>query len=354
MMTFDDRPDDALRTVLHDAVSDVHPDPALDRILRRTTVRAPAPHRARTWLAVAAAAATVVAIVGGITLVNRPSTPPTGVSPAGPPTAGAPTARPSAPSTTGGQSSFADRALAIYYVGDTPQGPRLYREFRRVRVNVIVAPIHPAVDKALTAPEDPDYRTPWPAGTTSDQTRWDKGTPVIVSLTNGSTDLRRRPLGMSAEEAQAAVQQLVYTVQATVQNREPVRFQIDTKDTGTLLGVDVSAPVPAQPQLDVLALVNITEPAEGAVVRGSFTAHGVASSFEANVPWQITKDGTVVKQGYSTADGWTDKLYPWQSDPIDVSGLAPGSYTFEAMTDDPSNGEGSGPQTDTRTIVVRR
>ena len=38
--------------------------------------------------------------------------------------------------------------------------------------------------------------------------------------------------------------------------------------------------------------------------------------------------------------------------PIDVSDLAPGTYTFVAMTDDPSGGEGLGPFTDTRTIIV--
>ncbi len=35
-----------------------------------------------------------------------------------------------------------------------------------------------------------------------------------------------------------------------------------------------------------------------------------------------------------------DKLYPWETE-IDVSDLAPGDYTFAAMTDDPSGGEGT-------------
>ena len=47
-----------------------------------------------------------------------------------------------------------------------------------------------------------------------------------------------------------------------------------------------------------------------------------------------------------------DKLYPWET-AVDVSGLAPGTYTFVALTDDPSGGaEGAGPTYDTRTIVV--
>jgi hypothetical protein len=47
-----------------------------------------------------------------------------------------------------------------------------------------------------------------------------------------------------------------------------------------------------------------------------------------------------------------DRLYPWETE-IDVSDLEPGTYTFAAMTDDPSGGaEGPGATTDTRTIVV--
>jgi hypothetical protein len=122
--------------------------------------------------------------------------------------------------------------------------------------------------------------------------------------------------------------------------------------TPTVLGVDTSEPVANAPQLDVLAAVSVTSPAEGDTVSGTFTASGVASSFEATVPWQIRQGDKVVKQDSTTALGWLDKLYPWKTD-IDVSDLAPGTYTFVAMTDDPTGGtEGGGPTEDTRTITV--
>jgi hypothetical protein len=35
-----------------------------------------------------------------------------------------------------------------------------------------------------------------------------------------------------------------------------------------------------------------------------------------------------------------------------VSGLAPGTYSFVALTDDPSGGEGPGPTEDSKTIIV--
>ncbi len=55
--------------------------------------------------------------------------------------------------------------------------------------------------------------------------------------------------------------------------------------------------------------------------------------------------------GFATAEGWVDKLYPWETD-VDLSGVAPGSYTFAALTDDPSAARVPGPFEDTKTITV--
>ncbi len=59
----------------------------------------------------------------------------------------------------------------------------------------------------------------------------------------------------------------------------------------------------------------------------------------------------MVKKGYATAEGWMDKLYPFETE-VDISGLAPGTYTFVALTDDESGGEGGGPTQDSKTITV--
>jgi hypothetical protein len=83
-----------------------------------------------------------------------------------------------------------------------------------------------------------------------------------------------------------------------------------------------------------------------------FIARGRASSFEATVPWEIRDGDTVVTEGFATALGTGDRLFAWEAE-VDLTGIAPGEYTFVAMTDDPSNGEGAEPFVDTRTIVVR-
>jgi hypothetical protein len=229
--------------------------------------------------------------------------------------------------------------MAAYYLGDTPQGPRLYREFDRVAAT---DPVDGALQLLVSAPHDPDYSTPWKPGDFADGAMKDGVVDVVVH-----NSLAERPAGMSEQEAREAVQQVVYTVQAAVQSRVPVHFSLDT-----VLGVDTREPVANASPVDVLALVSISDPAEGATVEGSFTASGVASSFEANVPWEVRQGDRVVKSGFATAEGWMDKLYPWQAD-VDVSDLAPGEYTFVARTDDPSGGEGGGPHVDTRTITVR-
>ncbi|MEU0313438.1 Gmad2 immunoglobulin-like domain-containing protein [Nocardioides sp. NPDC006273] len=88
------------------------------------------------------------------------------------------------------------------------------------------------------------------------------------------------------------------------------------------------------------ALITLSAPAEGATVSESFQASGKANSPEANVPWEVRdSSGETVLEGFVTAEGWMDKLYPWKTT-VDVSELEPGTYLFIARTDDTSDGEG--------------
>ncbi|MEZ0578960.1 Gmad2 immunoglobulin-like domain-containing protein [Nocardioides sp. MH1] len=261
---------------------------------------------------------------------------------------------PAATETTTDAGSPETTSVPVYFVGDTPQGTRLYSEQREVE-----ADNPPGESVALLMAgdvTDPDYRTLVPAGSLGTDVSFD-GTGADGFYTLNLTDAQwaERPAGMSKSEAQLAVQQIVYTLlsQAAAGDidgaKGGVDFYLDGERT-TFLGVAGTASPAAS--LDVRALVNVSSPAEGETVNGSFQASGAASSFEATVPWEIRDDaGAVVQQGFATADGWADKLYPWQSD-VDVSKLDPGTYTFVALTDDPSDGEGAGPTEDSRTIVV--
>jgi hypothetical protein len=238
-------------------------------------------------------------------------------------------------------------AAPVYFVATTPQGPRLFREFRRVEAD------NPLAEAAalMTAGDvaDADYRTLFPSGGFASITYAEDAGSFVVEL--GDDSWKTRAPGMTEGQARLAVQQLVYTLQGVQQQRAPVVVQLNGTPT-TLFGIDTADGLEAAPQLDILGLVNVITPEEGTEVSGTFSADGVASSFEATVPWQIRQGETVVKEGFATAGGWIDKLYPWQTE-VDVSDLEPGEYTFVAMTDDPSGGEGGGPTEDTKTIIVK-
>lgn len=244
-------------------------------------------------------------------------------------------------------SDPADTVVPVYFIGDSPNGPKLLREFRSVPAD------NPLMEAAalLVAGDslDPDYRTMWPQVEISDVQATD-GVLLVQIPGDGFTD---RPDGMSVRDARLAMQQLVYTLQGVQQERAPVVIKRGGSDF-RLFGLSTQTPFTHAKALNVLGLVNVTSPEQGATVSGdTLAASGVASSFEATVPWEITLGDEVVLDGFATAEGWLDKLYPWETS-IDVSGLEPGDYTFVARTDDPSGGaEGAGQSQDTKDFTLK-
>lgn len=245
-----------------------------------------------------------------------------------------------------GTGAASGTTVPVYYVGDTPQGPRLFREFQQVSGDPLLEAAA-LVDGG--APLDPDYRTEWP-GVGIESVQATDGVLLVTIAGDGFTD---RPDGMSKRSARLALQQLVYTLQGVQQERVPVQVQRTGTDP-VLFGISTEEPIGNAPAIEVSGLVNITSPEQGEVVDGdTLEASGVASSFEATVPWEILRGDEVVLDGFATAEGWMDKLYPWETS-IDVSGLEPGDYTFVARTDDPSGGaEGAGPHEDTKDFTLR-
>jgi hypothetical protein len=235
-------------------------------------------------------------------------------------------------------------AAPVYFVGDSPTGPRLYREFREVSAD---APLMDGAALLVTGDAlDPDYSTLLPPlGITSIEVTDDA---IVVALGADSVTADK---ATSPADAALAVQSLVYTLQGIAQTRLPVQV-VQGDQPVALLGQPTDAGVKASPQLEVLSLVNVTTPTSEAALSGTFTASGVASSFEATVLWEV-RDGSdsAVLDGFATAEGFLDKLYPWETE-VDVSSLEPGDYTFVALTDDPSAGEGPGPYEDSKAITV--
>jgi Immunoglobulin-like domain of bacterial spore germination/Sporulation and spore germination len=324
--------DPQLTRLLHDAVEDVEPADRLAAIRQQTS----RPSRTR-WYAAGGALLATAAVVAGIAIAVQPSTD-SGPGPAKDPTVSDTVAPAPAP------------PVPTYYVGETPQGPRLFRYFEPAPQGADTG-VATALNLLTATPSDPDYTTLWPEGAFAGG--WIDYPRGLATVLLSDASLHDRPTGMTAAEARLAIEQVVYTMQAQAQQRIPVQFQIEGNPVDQVYGVPTSEPLANGPELEVLALVNISNPTEGRVVQGSFSADGVASSFEGTVPWELRDAaGTVVRRGFGQGT-MEDHLTPWATEEIDVSDLAPGSYTFVAMTDDPSGGEGGGPMTDTRTVVVQ-
>jgi|GEM_PF-650040 len=353
-------PDPRLSELIEDAVADVDPVDRLSAIRARTANASESKvttmtSRRRSWTltagaAVVAAAAVVVAVAVIGQQDNKPTSGPgpaasdsTSDGSSSSPAPSEPTSTASSPDG-GGSSTY-----AIYFVGDTPFGPRLYREFQTVEGGDAATTV---VAMAIGGDAlDPDYGTLWPGAGVHSVT--DNGDVITVDLGADSTPLRDRPESMTKKQATIAVQQVIYTAQAFFgRGRAPVQLLIAGQHSDMVLGVPASEPLANDDPNDVLSLVSLTDPAEGAVVTGG-TLHvsGVANSFEATVPWQILQGATVIDEYSFMAEGAYDKLYPFDGT-IDVSGLAPGTYTLRVATDDPSGGEGPGPYVDTRTFTI--
>ena len=253
----DDLPDDGerLRRLLEQTVADVDPNDGLEAIRSRTKVNDMPTNlsskRPWIWGAFGAAVATA-AVIGGFAVINntmirRPTTldsrtPRRTPRRARRPRTPASPARPSSdPTDSIGGPSDEEFTVAVYYVGDTPRGPRLYREFHKSTGTT-------ALDAALAdatsvQPLDPDYRTDWPAGIVASTAFDGVGSDGLIQITLADESVHDRPAGMSEAEAQIAVEQLIYTAQAAVQARAPVQFLLGENPIDQVFGVPTSEPL---------------------------------------------------------------------------------------------------------------
>ncbi|GAB3593933.1 hypothetical protein GCM10027446_16950 [Angustibacter peucedani] len=363
-MTEDEATVAALVRVLdHDAEA-LEPSDRLAELRARTHRDA----RRRPVLAAACAALVAGGTAVGVGLLGRdpgPTAPavPTGVTSAATPNPSG-SASGSTPSPTTSQH-LVTFVLPVYYLGQDGERLALYREFHRLQLadrgyvwrdgawqnNAIydlVGPLQLAVGEATkpTAVLDPDLASPWQLGSRAavvvDQT--DRVVTIDLPAHEGEAH------GRTAEQARLAVQQLVWTVTAVQQDADlGVRLLVDGRP-GRLFG---SVPVGdvvhrASPSYDVLGSLWVEAPDEGQQVSGPVTLRGSACTFEANVGWQLLRDGQVVDSGSTTASSGCPSRGSWS---VALGRLEPGGYTFRAF-ESPASGQGPDRE-DTRSFVVR-
>lgn len=346
---------DRIKDLLHEVADDLEPGDRLDAIRAATSSGRRA---GRGWWAaggvglVAASVVTAVALSTGGTPRDDDPGPATSTSPSE--TSDPPTS-PASPTVTKPGTS----AVAVYYVGDTPDGPRLYREFRRLEGEPLAAAVSAAtghaVDGPPLAPADPDYRVSWPSMTRASAALSAEGDVIEITLGGDPQDDLRDRGDLSEAEAGLAVEQLVRTAQGAVGERLPVRFLLFGEITDQVLGVPTSEPLAAGSDLAVLAHVSLSDPSEGLLVDNDepFTVTGVGNSFEGNIVTRIERlSGVeeVVAEQPAIAGTYEDRLFPFEVT-FDLTAVPPGDYLVVSRTDDPS-GEGRVHVDDRRITIV--
>ena len=221
----------------------------------------------------------------------------------------------------------------VYYVMDDGQGLRLYRE---TRPNPGMPPVAAALATMLGEPAaDPDYSSPWPAGTQLLGFSTAQGTATV-----DLSDFVH--VGAAAEEA--AVQQLVYTVTANDKSVKKVQLYVNGKPP-TSGHEDWSQPVGRAPMMDVQGWIWLLTPTQGSNIGSPVDFSGYGTAFEATISWEVRQAGKVVEQG--TVQGGANGEFGEFSGTVQ---LPPGSYEMRAF--ESSAKDGSPQHVDTKSFTV--
>ncbi len=286
----------------------------------------------RPWLATTAAALVVIGIVAAISVMVQ-----SGQTETEPPRPN-PTSLPTN-SRTDGPAQVQDVTVPVYFLGDTSQGTRLFREFRRYQGVAGWSKLRIAVNSSILGDAtDPDYRAGFPKGTSA---RASQGATTVTVDLRGDTDLTT-----ARADGDLALQALVYTVDALLGRSTPVEFMIDGARADTVLGADTAQPMTRAAKDDVQAPVWIIDPGNESTVNSPFTVTGLAATFEANVQWELKDGARVVRRGFTTAEECcTPSPYRF------AVNAPPGTYTLDVHDSDESGGDKV--NRDTKEVTVR-
>jgi hypothetical protein len=314
--------EDRLRRALDSEARTITPGDRLGAILSEAHAsESGAVGKHHRWLVPAVAAAAAVLVAGTVWAVNRPSGPTLPVA------AGSSTVQTSTPSRSSGSPSTAPSSVPtqtatgpssppstsvvppvtttavvpVYYLGPLREGSDQLRLFREFVSAPVAAPPTPE-GKALaalrlamgTAPQGSQYRSAW-AGVT----------PQSVAV--GADSVRVRLSAGTRDGTALATEQLVWTVQAALGKSLPVRFELADGGQDVSPGHPVTSAFnrPTDPiaVLGHVAPIWVDAPARNARVAAgtTLTAKGVASTFEANVQWELLRDGASFDKGFTTA-----------------------------------------------------
>lgn len=325
-----------IKDLLHEVTDAIEPGDRLDAIRAATADSGRRTHRG--WWTAGGVGLVAASVVTALALSSGGG--PRGSEP-GPAEESTATSTPTEPNPA------TSRAVPVYFVGDTPSGPRLYREFQRGTGPMSAETF--ALDAALSGTsQDPDYRSLWPADAVSGA--YEMHEELITVTLEG--DLHDRPPGMSEAEAGLAIEQVVRTAQGVFgQGRIPVQLLLNDARTDQVLGVPTSEPLAAGSDLEVLAHVSLSEPSEGRTIRvgKALTIAGVGLSEDDRISVRVKlREGTpVLRDVKFDLDPADSTLSPFNVD-LYLGAIQPGVYDVVVSVTNPDGTF----DTDTRRITV--
>lgn len=206
----------------------------------------------------------------------------------------------------------------MYFVADTGTELRLFSE-----VHLVPSKGSDVTKSALNAllngekPLDPDYVN-----------LWESKSKLINYSVNGSNalvDVHIENLNVGASAEQKAIEQILFTIAAQNEQIKEVEFLRDGKKVESFAGhVDTTGRFLIDEGFRSLATVDL-DLEEGALLERPFLVTGLACTFEANVPWEITQGNKVIASGAQTAG----EACPVRSKfEINLSNLTSGEYVI--------------------------
>jgi hypothetical protein len=162
-----------------------------------------------------------------------------------------------------------------------------------------------------------------------------------VQVSTQRISLRLSGAGRSADrrrDAELEVWAVVWTAQAAL-GRGDVPVRITTDSGGVLLGhvATGAAFTRAATPPDALCDIWVDSPAPGATLGSSqpLVVSGQAVAFEANLEWELRRDDTVVRDGFTTASIGAPGRGTFS---VDLGRLRAGTWTFRAFTSSAKDG----------------
>jgi hypothetical protein len=234
---------------------------------------------------------------------------------------------------------------SIYYVTETKQGFRLVREVHQVSKIEYDLGDDTGLNSLLLLvngqlpPFDGDHRTLWNNGT--------KVNGVTVLEGVATVDLTLGRISLGSESEQQAIDQIVWTLIENEPSIQSVKFTVDGIAAESLAGhVDFGQSFVLASDTEVLATVWI-DLLDRSDVTNPVSISGSACTFEANVTWELSLGGEVVKTGATMAATACPDRSNWS---IELGELTPGNYDLKVS--DVSAEDGSLVFADTKAFTV--